>query len=181
MQHDTATVKRLSAVQFRTFSAARRFVLYALSLVLILFGFGLIYDLGSPWRYIPLAFGCILFVNVGTFAGLKADRTLHAIRQQGGQFPCTKMVFGDSSIRITEEGSKSHSMKYTDILRLAEDREYYYLFVTTEAAYMVPKEQIRDNPAFRTHLEQKSKKQFSRPFGLLSVRLRDIAGRKQKR
>lgn len=180
MQHDTASVKRLSVVQFNTFSAGRRYALYALALLLILFGFGLIYDFGTPARYFFLAPGCILLVNVGASAGLKADKTLAAIRRQGGRFPCTKMLFGDSSIRITEEDSKSRTMKYGDILRLAEDREYYYLFVSTEAAYMVPKNQLHDSDAFRKHLMRKTNMDVSHQTGLLSLRLRDLTGRGKK-
>lgn len=174
MQHDPATVKRLAGVQFKTFSAVWRFLLFALSLFLILLGFGLIHDFGVPARYFFLALGCILLVNVDASASIKADKTLQAIRQQGGVFPCTKMVFSDSSVRITEEGGKSHTLKYADILRLAEDGQYFYLFITTEAAYMVPKDQLKDADAFREQLTFKSKKNFIRHSGFFSLRLRDI-------
>ena len=130
MQHDPATVKRLAGIQYKTFSAVRRAVLYAVSLICIALGFGLIYSFDSVFRIVLLASGCILLVNIGTSAGIKADKTLRAIEQQGGVFPRTRMVFHDSSVKITEEESKPHTLKYKDILRLAEDGAYFYLFIT---------------------------------------------------
>lgn len=174
MQHDTATVKRLAAIQYKTFSAKKRLILYALSLICIALGFGLIYRFDSVIRLVVLAFGCILLVNVGASASVKADKTLRAIEAQGGAFPCTQMIFFDSSVKIKEQDSKPHTLKYNDILRLAEDRLYYYLFITTDAAYMVPRCQLRDEALFRKTLESRTGMRFSRPGSLLSLSLRDI-------
>lgn len=174
MQHDTASVRRLASIQYKTFSARRRFLLYALSLVCIALGFGLIYPFAFTLRIVLLAFGCILLVNVGASAAIKADRTLQAIERQGGVFPCTRMTFYDASVKIAELDGKPHTLKYSDILCLAEDGQYYYLFITNEAAYMVPKEQIHDEEVFRKTMESKTGKKFSRSGGLFSLRLRDI-------
>ena len=176
MQHNTSSVKRLAGVQYKTFSARRRVLLYALSLVCIALGFGLIYPSTFTVRIVLLAFGCILLVNVGASAAIKADKTLQAIERQGGVFPCTRMTFYDSTVKIAELDGKPHTLKYSDILYLAEDSQYYYLFITNEAAYMVPKEQLRDEEVFRKTVESKSGKKFSRPGGLFSLCLSDIKG-----
>ena len=84
------------------------------------------------------------------------------------------MIFFDSSVKIKEQDSKPHTLKYNDILRLAEDRLYYYLFITTDAAYMVPRCQLRDEALFRKTLESRTGMRFSRPGSLLSLSLRDI-------
>ena len=174
MQHDESTVRRLSRIQYATFSAGERILLLSVSSVLILLGFGLLYDFGKPLRYVFLAFGCVLIVNTGVLADLKADKTLSAIRKQGGEYPCTKMVFTDTSIQITEKGSGSHTLNYSDLYHLAEDKEFCYLFLTREAAYMVPKEQIVDLPLFMDILEKNTGKTFMRPRNLFTTRLKDI-------
>ena len=174
MQHSQATVKRLSGVQYNVFSGSARNLYYLLSLLGILLGFGLIYDFGSPVRYLFLAAGCILFANIGTSASIKANRTLQAIERQGGKFPLTKMSFGSSGVRVKEEDGQAETIKYRDFLRLAEDSKYYYLFITREAAYMVPKEQIKDDAAFRSLLKKGSGKNIIRSTGLFSLRLRDL-------
>ena len=86
------------------------------------------------------------------------------------------MTFYDSTVKIAELDGKPHTLKYSDILYLAEDSQYYYLFITNEAAYMVPKEQLRDEEVFRKTVESKSGKKFSRPGGLFSLCLSDIKG-----
>ena len=178
MQHDRASVRRLASMQYKTFSGRQRLLWSALALILIALGFGLIVDLGTPWRYIPLALGCLLFVNVGASAELKADRTLRAIQQQGGEFPRTKMVFSERSVLVTEHGGSAHTLPYTRFVRLAEDAEYCYLFITNEAAYMVPLAQIRSRERLRSALEKGSGQRFVRPAGLFSLRLRDLFGRR---
>ena len=174
MQHNMTTIKRLADVQYNVFSGWARNLYYLLSLLGILLGFGLIYDFGKPTRYLFLAAGCILFANIGASASIKADQTLQAIQRQGGKFPLTKMSFSSSGVRVKEEGGQVEAIKYSDFLRLAEDSKYYYLFITKEAAYMVPKEQIKDDPAFRSLLKKGSGKKIVRSTGLFSLRLRDI-------
>ena len=174
MQHNESTVRQLSRIQYATFSAGERILLLLISLLLILLGFGLLYDFGKPFRYVLLALGCILIVNTGVLSDLKADKTLSAIKKQGGEYPCTKMIFTDSSIQITEKGSKSHQLNYADIYHLVEDKEFCYLFLTREAAYMVPKEQIVNLPAFMDFLEKTTGKTFTRPRNLFTTRLKDI-------
>lgn len=174
MQHEPATVNRLATVQYRTFSPVSRIGWSGISLVMIAMGFGLIYDVGKPYRYFLLAVGCIIFANIGTSASVKADKTLRAIRQQGGDFPCTKMVFSTSGITVTEKGMPSHTVPYSNIIRTVEDAEYYYLFISTEAAYMVPKAQLKDPMKFRRLLEAKSSKPIVSSKTLLGLNLKDL-------
>ncbi len=174
MQHDRSTVKRLATVQFRTFSGLTRFIWYGISIILILLGFGLLYDFGIPFRYLFLAAGCIIFGNVGVSAQFRAEKTLRAIEQQGGQFPRTKMLFRDSDIFVLEDGGTGRSVSYNSILRLSEDNLYYYLFITNEAAYMVPKNQLRNPPEFRHTLERTCGKRVQNTGGFFTIRLKDL-------
>ena len=174
MQHDESTVRRLSKMQAATFSTGQRILLLSVSSALILLGFGLIYDFGRPFRYVLLAFGCILIVNIGVLSDLKAEKTLSAIQKQGGEYPCTKMIFTEHSIQVTEKGSKPHTVKYADLYHLAEDKEFCYLFLTREAAYMVPKGQINNLPVFMVFLEKTTGKSFTKPRNLLAFRLKDL-------
>ncbi len=174
MQHDRSTVKRLATAQYRTFSGVSRFIWYGISAVMILLGFGLLYDFGTPYRYLFLAAGGILLGNTGVSAQMKADKTLRAIEQQGGHFPCTLMTFRDSDILVQEKEGKSRTITYQSFQRLSEDSAYYYLFITNEAAYMVPKDQIRNPSEFRSRLQSASGRRIEQTGGILSVRLRDL-------
>ncbi len=174
MQHNVSTVKQLAKMQYNTFSARSRFLEIVIALVLIALGFGLIFNIGKPTRYFFLAAGCIMIANIGASSELKAEKTLTAIRKQGDEFPCTKMQFKEKEIQITEKNCSPHFLPYAKIIYLTEDKDYYYLFITSEAAYMVPKDQIKDDKSFRTNLEARTKRAIQKPIGVFSFRLGDL-------
>lgn len=175
MEHTEESVRRLAKVQYDTFSVHTKLFWYAACLVAILLGFGLIVDLGEPLRYVPLAFGCVAIVNIGASGRVRAEKTLEAIRRQG-RFPRTAMTFTGREIQIREETGGETVLEYGSLYRLVEDGAYFYLFLNRTAAYMVPKEQLEDEEAFRRLLEEKSGRTFRRPASLLKLRLSTLRG-----
>ena len=179
MEHTEESVRRLAKVQYDTFSFSVKLLWYAVCLLAILVGFGLIVDLGKPLRYIPLAFGCMGIVNIGASGRLRAGKTLEAVRRQGG-FPCTAMTFTEREIQIVERTGGENTLEYGGLFRLVEDGEYLYLFINQNAAYMVPKEQLEDEESFRRFLEEKSGRSFQRPASLLNFRLSTLRGQRKR-
>lgn len=175
MEHTEKSVRRLAKVQYDTFSARAKLFWYGLCLLCILAGLGLLFNLGTPLRYIPLAFGCVILVNIGATGRLRADRTLEAVRKQGA-FPRTTMTFLKNKIQIAERTGETSELKYDGIFRLVEDGDYLYLFLNRSAAYMVPREQLEDADAFRRFLEEKSGRTFRRPASLLTMSLSTLRG-----
>ncbi len=174
MQHNVSTVKQLAKMQYNSFSARSRFLGIAIAIFLMALGFGLIFNIGKPIRYFFLAAGCILIANIGVSAEFRAEKTLTAIRKQGDEFPCTNMLFKEKEIQITEKDCSPHFLPYSGIIRLTEDKDYYYLFISSEAAYMVPKDQIKDDINFRINLETRTKRTIQKPVSVLSFRLGDL-------
>ena len=179
MKHTEESIKRLAKVQYDTFSVHTKVIWYGICLICILMGFGLIVDIGTPWRYIPLAFGCVAFANIGASSKARASNTLDAVRRQGG-FPCTTMTFLNNKIRISEKTGGSADLEYNSLFRLVEDQEYLYLFTTRTAAYMVPKEQVHDMEGFKAFLEKKSGQAFHQPVNLLKCNLSALRSMRKK-
>ena len=173
MQHNRESIKLLAKAQYNLFSARTRNGLYLLSLLFIQLGFGAVYDFGPTLSYVFLAMGCIMLVNIGATASAKAERTVQDIQNHGGHFPVVKMLFRNSSFDVVENKGAVRTLQYCDLLRLGEDRNFYYLFETTEEGYMVPKAQIK-NSQFRSRLEAAAGQKFVSAGGIFSLRLRDI-------
>lgn len=175
MQHSEQTVHRLAGVQYNTFSGFAKLFWYLLCILGILSGFGLIADPGEPWRYVILAFSCVVIVNVGATGRFRASKTLRAIKAQGGVFPRTDMTFAESAVHIREEDGSSSDLSYDRIIRLVEDPQYLYLFITREAAYMVPLEQVPDKKSFMGFLEKQVGLAFQPPLELMNINLKTLS------
>ena len=183
MEHSEETIRRLSKVQYDTFSAATKVVWYLTCVVSLALGTGLIGRLGETPRLLLTAFGAIALMNVGAGAKARAGRVIAAVRQNG-EFPRTTLTFHDAEIGIEERGGKTGSMKYSGILRLVKDDEYWYLFISRTAAYMLPVTGLNGqiSPArFEALLQKKAGLEFERPFSLLRVNLQDLAAGLRRR
>lgn len=137
---------------------------------------GVVGRLGEGPRLALIAFGAIALMNVGASAKARADRILAAVRQKGA-FPRTTLTFKADEIGIKERSGLTDSLPYSGILRLIRDDEYWYLFISRTAAYMLPMAGLNGqiSPArFEALLQQKTGLEFARPFNLLRVNLADI-------
>lgn len=184
MEHTEETVRRLSRVQYDTFSAAAKIAWYLVCIVCLLLGTGLIGELGSTPKILLTAFGAVALMNVGATARARADRVLAAIRQKG-EFPRTVLTFREEDILVEERSGRTDPMAYSSILRLVRDDEYWYLFISRTAAYMLPMTGLAGRMScaqFEEFLQKKTGLVFARPFNILRVNLSDlIAGLRRRR
>lgn len=176
MQHSEETVQQLAKMQYNVFSSRTKYLLYLLCGLSVLAGLNIVGELPQVLRYILLAVGLITFMNIGISASIKADKTMQAIQRQGGKFPRTSMIFRDKDIFIREAtgSTPAQTLEYKQIIRLAEDKEYLYLFITREAAYMVPIDKLKNPQKFKKLVESRTGLQFSAPFNLLTVNLHTL-------
>lgn len=176
MEHSEESIRRLSRVQYDTFSALTKVMWYLTCAVSLALGVGLIGQLDETPRLLLAAFGAIALMNIGASAKARADKVIAAVKQKG-EFPRTTLTFKDDEIGIEERSGKTGSMKYGSILRLIKDDEYWYLFISRTAAYMLPITGLNGqvSPArFEALLQKKTGLEFGRPFSLLRVNLPDI-------
>lgn len=181
MTHTAQSVEQLSKVQYNTFHAKAKVFWYVAFFACILGGLGLFGDLPSTGQVLLIAIGGIGIMNVGASARARTDKTLKIIQAHGNHFPTTQMTISSKKITILEEGSDSPKpLKKTTVVRLVEDEQYYYIFITQGGAYMVPKEQIANQEDFVKTLEQATDKSITQPLQFKHITLQWLLQRLKK-
>ena len=101
-------------------------------------------------------------------------------------FPASHFEFQQNAMNIIalpENVSSGDPLSYEDILRLGEDREYFYLFRNQYGGYMIPKTELGDKTDdFRAFMENKTGKSFNvqaAPF-IKMLRKMDVKSRQKK-
>ena len=82
-------------------------------------------------------------------------------------------VFGVDSFTFNAE---AEAVPYKKIIRLIEDREYLYLYVSKQSAYMVDKRTVSGGSLedLKTFLAIETLQKWSRPANILNFRFRDL-------
>lgn len=174
MKHSSETVKRFTVLQYNTFEPVGKIIRIVLALALIIVG-----SLsGSTTAFIALAFlGCILLTNLNTRAESVADQLERALQ---GKFPELEYSFSETGFT---DGADRAEIPYSDFIRLIEDDDYLYLFISKASGYMLEiSSVIGENGAegLKRLLSEKSGCEWTRPVTLLSFSLKDVlAGRKR--
>ncbi len=150
MTHTVETIRRLSKVQYNTFHKKAKFFWYTLFFCCILGGLDVFGQVDSTVQILLIAIGGIGITNVGASASARANQVLRMIKASGNQFPESEMTITPKKITVLERGSdQPNQVKKSDVYRLVEDKNYVYIFITREAAYMLPKDQIDDFSKFK--------------------------------
>lgn len=182
MTHTEATIRRLSKVQYNTFHRTAKAFWYTVFFCCILFGTGQLVELDTAPQILLIAIGGVGITNVGASARAKADRLLRIIQANGNQFPESEMTISPKGITVLEKGGDTPTtVKKSDVYRLVDDPQYVYIFITREAAYMLPKDQISDYKAFGETLKQATDRSIQPPFQLQAAVLGWLLGRFEKR
>lgn len=160
MQHTERTLEALSHTQYDLFCANNRITRTILSVVFIAAG---ILNLSQWWGILLAAYGCYLTTSTYSSANHTARKLAENIKKSGMPFPASRYEFRENRMDIYSmpKNYKESSLAYSDICRLGEDREYFYLFRDQFGGYMVPKAELKNNvEAFRKFLEEKTRKNF---------------------
>ena len=168
MRHDTSTVYKLIQTQFDTFQFHKKLIHAAISFGLILFGLYADSSLFMPM--VALFVGCVMIANLNAYPKALAKKVLQQI---GPNFPKSDYEFFDKEFSYNKE---AEAVSYSTILRMVEDRQFFYLYVTRQAAYMVDKTTVTGGSAaeLKQFLEIRTGLDFSRPNSFISFRLKDL-------
>ena len=135
INHDETTVNAFTRTQFNAFHARKRNILLVLAVLFI--GVGGMELMGKTVSILCVLIGCLLLVNTGNIP----RRTAKAILSAGGQDRRVEYEFDDSGIHVTDGGRKA-DVKYSTIIRLIADREFFYLFSAPNLVYMLEKSSL---------------------------------------
>lgn len=168
MKHNASTITQLMITRYNTFQYGKKMIRFVIALVLI--GYGLYGDKTLFMPMVCLFIGCVMVANLN-----QAPKSLAKalIRQMGGQFPESSYEFEKSAFRFHAE---AEPVPYGKLIRLVEDRQYLYLYVSEDSGYMVDKASISGGtPAeLKEFLSAGSGQKWTRPNSLLTFRLTSL-------
>ena len=173
MKYSEETIGKLTQMQYDVFQYREKTAI-TLTSVLILF-FGFYARLNSVFGIALFFIGCILMTSINTRPRANAKIL---IKQLNGSFPVLKYTFTDTGFASDQEEQET---KYSSVIRLIESRQYLYIYVTQEKAYMIDSFALSpDDPdGFKKFVSAKTKLEWSRPFSLFSITIKSIVDRQK--
>lgn len=168
MKHDASTITKLMITRYNTFQYGKKMIRFVIAIALILYGL-----YADPTMFTPmvaLIIGCLMIANLNIGPRMLAKQL---IKQMGGAFPHSRYVFNASEFRFHEEADP---VPYRRLIRLIEERQYFYLYVSEDSGYMVDKATITggDVQGFKQLLAEKTGLKWQRPNSLLTFNLRSL-------
>lgn len=160
IQHTEKTFEALAHMQYDLFCQKNRLSRTLVSVAFISAG---ILNFSEWWGILLAAYGCYMTTSTYSSSNHTAHKLSAQIKESGMPFPASRFVFrpDDMEIYSLPKNYREGSLPYADILRLGEDREYFYLFRDQFGGYMVPKEELGNRaPVFKAFLEEKTGKTF---------------------
>ena len=167
--HTEKTIQRLYRTQYYAYSKGK---------ILLRLGFGFALILAGVFAALPTWLRAILmlfgawFAMSGDFpAQLRADR---ALQERRAALPSMRYAFYEDRIFLSGEGSMD--LPYKRLSRLAEDRDYFYLFETRDSVCMLERSSLKpaDEKAFKAFIEERTGLVWRREGSLLSLGLADL-------
>ena len=159
--HNEDSLKALAHMQYDLFETRNFIVRSILSLVLI--GVGAVY-FSRVWGIALMAYGCYLMTSTYSAADYRVRKLVRGIQASGKGFPSSRYRFTEDRIEILYHPGEADEEElspvgYGEILRLGEDRDYYYLFPNANGGYCIPKDQLGEQRSeFVSFLEEKTGK-----------------------
>ena len=160
MRHNEKTFQALAHMQYDLFCKSNLVVRTILGMGAVVFG---IANLSAWWGVLLIAYGSYLATGKYNSANHTAHKLSKQIRESGMDFPASRYVFRESSVEVIPlpENANGVPLVYTEIHRLGEDLEYFYMFRDQYGGYMIPKAELGEKAGeFRSFLEKKAKQSF---------------------
>lgn len=173
MQHNKATVYKLVQTQYDTFQFHKKLIHTGIAFGLILFG--LYADSTMFMPMVALFAGCFMLANINAYPKAQAKQVL---AMMGEEYPKSDYAFSGDSFTFNKDADP---VPYSKLIRLVEDKQYLYLYVSQQSAYMVDKATVSGGnvSGLKEFLAIESGLKWTRPSSLLSFRLKDILPEKK--
>ncbi len=165
VQHSEESLYALAHMQYDLFCTRNFIARSVLSVVLI--GAGA-YFFSRVWGIALLAYGCYLLTSTYSSSNYTVRKLLNALREAGEPLPSALYRFEDGELRILyhpglPDEEERAPVFYSDILRLGEDGNCYYLFPNAKGGYCVPKAALGERRReFADFVEKKTGQRFYR-------------------
>ncbi len=168
-RHSAETFKKLARMQYTLFCKRNFAVRSVIALACAVAG---AFNMNTVWGVLLLIYGAYLFSSKYAQADHTARKLSRAIEEAGEDYPVSRFRFDEEGIRIFSHnaGKSESSLKYSEILKIGEDREFFYLFPTQYGGYMLGKDALGDRAEdFAEFIEKKTGKYVRTPSPLEKV------------
>lgn len=161
------TIRRMFRTEFYTYENFQRLLWLAVAFALI--ALALFVPVPAAVKVLCLLVGCAMFAMPDFLSRVAAEGV---IMQRGGAESAVKCRINDSGVFV-ENGTQ---ISFSQLDRLVEDDQYFYLFQSRQLAVMLPKAGlVPDNPERFAHFVAKaSGKDWQRTRSLWGMNLRDL-------
>ena len=141
MAHSEDTFRALSHMQYDLFCTRNLILRTIIGLAAI--GFG-VYKLGNWWAYLLIAYGAFQLTGKYSQANHTVRKLVNSIEESKMPFPSSEYLFEEHKMRVisTADNEELSPVYYKDILKLGQDKDYYYIFPNSSGGYMIPRVQL---------------------------------------
>lgn len=179
MQHSEKTFEKLAHMQYDLFCRSNLIVRSMLGMGAVVLG---IVNFSAWWGVLLIAYGSYLASGKYNSANHTAHKLAKQIRDSGMDFPASRYVFRENSFEIIPlpENANGDCLAYSNVHRLGEDGEYFYIFRDQYGGYMIPKAELGETEKeFRIFMEKQTGQTFAAKAAPLVKLLRKMDTKKQ--
>lgn len=163
MNHNADTITLLSVTQYNTFFFWKKLLQLACGIALLLLGITRPAD--NVWGIVCLFFGCWILTSLDMPAKFRANRILEAMN---GVFPSSTYEFYSDHFVLTAN-EIPEKIDYSSLIRLVENNQYLFLYISPYSAYMVDSRTITaGKDTLKILLSDAAKLKWKKPNRLLT-------------
>lgn len=171
INHSEDTVKTMARAQYESFRPRSYYVMLCLSLALLAAAL-FIAGMGQGLKILCLAAGSFTLVSLDAPARQLGAQVVKSLK---GKFPRMEYGFGEASVQLTGD-TNVQSLGYNEIIRLYEDRDYFYLFIENRSAYMLDRSTVKpEQEGFKAFLQEKTGLNWTSRKSILNTSLKTLS------
>lgn len=168
-------IKAFCRVQYAAFKKRNQltFILLGISLIVL----AVCGEIGGTLSVVVGAVGCWILTLPGVVSKSDADKLVAATE---GRFSTSKYSFDDKGFDIAV-GSETNRLGYDNMIRLIEDRNYFFFFAAPQLAYIVEKKTLDPNDVdkFRAYTSRRIGLEWTRSRPWYSVNIKGLINDKK--
>ena len=181
MRHNEKTFELLAHMQYDLFCRGNLAGRTLISVAAMAAG---ILNFSQWWGVLLIVYASYLTSSKYAQPNHTARKLVKGIKDAGLEFPASRYLFRENCmevITLPENAALGDPLMYSDVRKLGEDADYFYLFRDQHGGYMIPKEEMgKETDDFRFFVEQKTGKTFYTQIAPVFKLLRRIDSQKRK-
>lgn len=181
MKHDEKTFERLAHMQYDLFCRGNQVGRSLISFGAMLVG---VLNFSEWWGALLLLYASYMMSSKYAQANHTAKKLVNGIKASGLDFPVSRYLFRENAMEIItmpENTALGDPLMYSDVKKLGEDADYFYIFRDQYGGYMIPKEALeKDVDDFRVFIEEKTNQSYQAKIAPIFKLLRKADARKRK-